>query len=195
MRHLPRWPASEPRRFVWGRRRMKKMILAAAALAAFAAATPAAAQNAAVSANPRALAGARLIKPLQLTALRDLNFGTIVMGTITGNQTVSIDGAGVVSCGATGGGLTCAGTPTSAAYRVAGTQGQVVVVSSAAPTFPLSGSNGGTLTFTPSLPGPLTLGNSGSPGNDFNVGGSVVISSSTLDGVYSGQVDIQVAYQ
>lgn len=173
---------------------MNKMILAAAALAAVAAAAPAAAQNA-TSASPRALAGARLIKPLTLTALRNLNFGTIVMGTISGDQTVSMDAAGVVSCGATGGGLTCAGTPTSASYRITGTQGQVVVVSSSAATFPLAGSNGGTLNFTPSLPGNITLGNSGAPGNDFNVGGSVVINSSTPDGLYSGQIDVQVAYQ
>jgi hypothetical protein len=173
---------------------MKKMILAAATVAAFAA-IPAAAQNAATSANPRAVAGARLIKPLTLTALRDLNFGTIVMGTINGDQTVSISGAGAVTCGASGGGLTCAGTPTSASYRVTGTQGQVVVISSAAPSFPLAGSNGGTLAFVPSFPTSLTLGSSGSAGNDFNVGGAVVINSSTADGVYSGQVDIQVAYQ
>jgi hypothetical protein len=173
---------------------MKKMILAAAALAAVAAATPAAAQNA-TPANPRATAGARLIKPLQLVALRDLNFGTIVMGTINGNQTVSISGAGVVSCGVAGGGLTCVNSPaaTSAAYRVAGTQGQVVLISAAAT--PLAGSNGGTLSFTPSVPGPLTLGNSGSPGNDFNVGGAITISSSTVDGVYAGEIDVQVAYQ
>lgn len=173
---------------------MKNMLLAAAVLVAVAAASPAAAQSQ-TSANPRAQAGARLIKPLQLTALRDLNFGTIVMGTISGDQTVSINGAGTVTCGATGGGLTCAGSPTSGAYRIVGTQGQVVTISSAAPTFPLTGSNTGTLTFTPTFPTSLTLGNSGSPGNDFNVGGSVVINSSTVDGVYSGQIDIQVAYQ
>ena len=180
---------------MWGNdTTMKKIILAATALVAVAAATPAAAQNA-VSASPRALAGARLIKPLQLTALRDLHFGTIVMGTITGDQTVSINGAGVVSCGVAGQGLTCTGTPTSASYRVAGTQGQIVTISSAAATFPLTGSNGGTLSFAPTFPTSLTLGNSGAPGNDFNVGGSVIINNSTVDGVYSGQIDIQVAYQ
>jgi hypothetical protein len=174
---------------------MKKTILAFTALAAVAAATPAAAQNAAVSASPRAVAGARLIKPLQLTATRNLNFGTIVMGTISTDQTVSINAAGVVTCGATGGGLTCAGTPTSAGYSVVGTQGQVVVVSSAAASFALTGSNGGTLTFVPTLPAALTLGNSGAAANDFSVGGSVVVKSTTPDGLYSGQIDIQVAYQ
>lgn len=173
---------------------MKKIILAAAALAAVSTAVPAAAQSAAV-ASPRATANARLIKPLTLQAERNLDFGTIVMGNIVGDQTVSISGAGAVTCGAAGGGLTCAGTPQSAGYRVTGTQGQIVNVSSTAPNFALTGSNGGTLTFVPSFPATVLLANSGATGNAFDVGGSVVINNATPDGVYSGQIDIQVAYQ
>jgi hypothetical protein len=174
---------------------MKKMILAAAALAAVAAATPAAAQSAAVAASPRAVANARLIKPLQLEALRDLNFGTIVMGTIIGNQTVSIDAAGTVSCGASGGGLTCVDSPvpTSALYRVRGTQGQVVVVSVGATS--LAGPGSASLAFTPIALTGLTLQNSGSVGDEFGVGGSITINSSTVDGVYAGEIDVRVAYQ
>lgn len=172
---------------------MKKILVAAAAMAAFAAATPAAAQSA-TGANPKANANARLIKPLTLTAIRDLNFGTIVLGTLTANETVSVSGAGVVTCGG-GVNLTCTGSPTSAGYRITGTQGQTVQISSAAASFPLTGSNGGTLNLVPSFPTSLVLGNSGAPGNDFSVGGSVVITSTTPDGVYSGQIDIQVAYQ
>lgn len=171
---------------------MKKLVIAAAALAAVTAAAPASAQ--AVSANPKATANARLIKPLTLTALQNLDFGTIVMGTLTANETVSISSAGVVGCGSSGN-LSCSGTPRAAQFRVTGTQGQIVVVSSAAANYSLTGSNGGTLTFVPSLPAPITLGNSGAPGNSFNVGGSISIGSATLDGVYSGQIDVQVAYQ
>ncbi|GLR46798.1 DUF4402 domain-containing protein [Sphingomonas astaxanthinifaciens] len=172
---------------------MKKILVATAAMAAIAVATPAAAQSA-TGANPKANANARLIKPLTLTAVRDLNFGTIVLGTLTANETVSINGAGVVTCGG-GVNLTCTGSPTSANYKVTGTQGQTVLISSAAASFPLSGSNGGTLNLVPSFPASLVLGNSGAPGNSFDVGGSVVITSTTPDGVYSGQIDIQVAYQ
>lgn len=171
---------------------MKKLIIAAAALAAVTAATPAAAQ--ATSSNPRAQANARLIKPLTLTSLRNVNFGTIVMGALTGDEVVSISGAGVVSCGSTGN-LTCSGTPVSGEYAITGTQGQVVVISSSAASFPLAGSNGGTLSFVPSFPASLTLSNSGSPGNNFTVGGSITIGTATIDGVYSGEIDIQVAYQ
>lgn len=177
---------------------MKKIILAAATLAAFAAATPAAAQSA-VGANPKASAGARLIKPLTLTKLADLNFGTILMGTVSGSQTVSINGAGAVTCGASGGGLTCTNTAqataSAASYRITGTQGQVVVISSSPSNLTTTNGGGSTLVFTPSVPGPLTLQNSGNAGNEFNVGGSIVITSSTVDGVYTGEVDVQVAYQ
>jgi hypothetical protein len=171
---------------------MRTLIIAAAALAAVTTATTASAQ--ATSSTPRATANARLIKPLTLTSLRDLNFGTIVMGTLTANDVVSISGAGVVSCG-TSGNLTCSGSPTSAQYRITGTQGQVVLVSSPAASFTLTGSNGGTLSFVPTLPGNITLSSSGAAGNDFNVGGSITIGNATVDGVYTGQIDIQVAYQ
>lgn len=176
---------------------MKKTIIVAAALAAVAAASPAAAQNSAVSADPRATAGARLIKPLTLKANRGLNFGTIIMGAISSDQVVSIDGAGAVTCGVSG--LTCtntaSATATSASYSVTGTQGQVVLISTAPTPLTTTNGTGGTLTLTPKAPDKLTLGNSGAAANDFTVGGSITISSTTQDGVYAGEVDVQVAYQ
>lgn len=168
---------------------MKTLAILGAGLAAVIAATPAAAQ---VSANPRATATVRLVQPLTLTAQRNLDFGTIVMGTLGGSVTVSMSQAGIVTCAT---GLTCTGAPQSALYRVTGTQGQQVIISSATPTFTLTGSNGGTMAFTPSFPASITLGALNAPANDFNVGGSIVIASNQQDGVYSGQIDIQVAYQ
>ena len=41
----------------------------------------------------------------------------------------------------------------------------------------------------------VTLTNAGSPGIDFNIGGSIVIGTATTDGVYSGTVNVQVDYQ
>lgn len=169
---------------------MKKMIIAAAALSALFAATPAAAQL--VSSNPRATANARLLKPLTLTRVQDLNFGTIVLGSFDINQTVSLGLTGAISCGT--GGLTCAATGQVARYTITGTQGQVINISTPTPTFDLTGSNGGILVFTPIRPDTVTLGNSGAPGNTFSVGGSIVIAPNQPDGVYSGEIDIQVAY-
>ena len=40
----------------------------------------------------------------------------------------------------------------------------------------------------------ITLTNSGSPGKDFNVGGSIAVPS-TADGTYSGNVAVTVEYQ
>jgi hypothetical protein len=172
---------------------MKKLIIAAAAIAAATTATSASAQ--ATSSTPRATANARLIKPLQLEALRNVNFGTIVMGTVTTDQIVTIDRvSGVVTCG-TNTVLACSGTPATGLYKITGTQGQVVLISSSAASFPLTNGFGGTLSFVPSIPGSLTLGNSGSPGNEFTVGGSITIGSNTQDGLYSGQIDVQVIYQ
>lgn len=170
---------------------MKKLIIAAAALAAVTTATTASAQ--AVSAPTRATAGARLIKPLTLTANQNLNFGTIVLGTLPGNQTVSMDVSGAISCGSAG--LTCAATGQTARFTVTGTQGQVINVRSAVSNLTTPNGTGGTLVFTPALPSAtLTLGNSGAPGNSFNVGGSIVIAANQQDGVYSGEIDVTVEY-
>lgn len=39
-------------------------------------------------------ANVRILKPLQLTSLRNLDFGTVVMGTLTANETVSVTASG-----------------------------------------------------------------------------------------------------
>ena len=41
----------------------------------------------------------------------------------------------------------------------------------------------------------VTLTNSGAPGTDFNIGGSMVIGAATIDGLYTGTVNVQVDYQ
>jgi len=154
-------------------------------------AVPAAAAPVSVS-GAKPTANVRILKPLQLTALRNLDFGTIVMGPLTGNDTVSVTTAGR-TCG-TSGNLTCTGSFTTAQYRVNGTTNQQVLITSASPTYVLTGSNGGSVTLTPSFPGTVVVDNSGNPGVLFQVGGSFLIGPATPDGVYSGTIDIQVAY-
>lgn len=156
------------------------------------AAAPASAAPVSVS-GAKPTANVRILKPLQLQGLRNLDFGTIVMGTLTANQTVSVTPSGR-TCGS-GSGLTCSGTFTTAQYRVNGTNGQQVTVSSVTPTYSLTNGSGGSLTLTPSFPANVTIDNSGNPGVLFEVGGSFVITPTTPDGVYSGTIDIQVAYQ
>lgn len=171
---------------------MKTIIIPAAALtlAATILAAPASAAPVSVT-GPKPTANARVVKPLQLTAEGNLDFGTILLVNVTSSQTVSVGPSGR-SCGT---GLTCSGTFSMARYRVVGTQGQMIQITSATPTYTLTGSNGGSLTLTPILPAPLMLDNSGNPGKLFDVGGTLQINPTTPDGVYSGAIDIQVNYQ
>lgn len=163
--------------------------LAAAAGLAFAAAPAAAAPVGVTGAAPKAQA--RIIRPLTLSAKRNLDFGTIVLGAVpAGGSTVSITAGGTFACGS---GLACSGAPQTAQYNVTGTQGQTVVVT--ASNVSLTGSNGGSLTFVPSVPANFSLPNSGSPGFDFGVGGAITIVPTTVDGVYSGDLVVQVDYQ
>lgn len=137
---------------------------------------------------------AKVVKPLQLTTVRDLDFGTVVMGTLTANETVSVTAAGR-TCG-TSGQLTCSGIFATAQFRVVGTNNQPILVSSASPTVTLANGSGGQLVLTPVLPtGTLTLPNSGNQGAVIQVGGRLAITPTTPDGLYTGIIDIQVAYQ
>ena len=77
-------------------------------------------------------------------------------------------------------------------YNVRGTNNQVVNIIKNTST--LTGSNGGTLTLTPVGQANVTLTNSGAPGADFNVGGSIVIGAATVDGLYVGNINVTVDY-
>jgi hypothetical protein len=163
--------------------------LAALAAAATIVATPAVA--APVSASPTASANVKILKPLLLKGLRNLDFGTIIVGAVVGTDTVSITQAGVLTCGS-GGKLTCSGSPQSGQYNVQGTNNQVVTITTAASNL----SNGvQTLLFTPSAPANLTLTSSGIPGDNFNVGGSIGLTAATVEGLYTGVMTVTVDYQ
>ena len=90
--------------------------------------------------------------------------------------------------------LQCSGTTSVPTYNVRGTNGQVVTIIKTASNLTNS-TDGSTLSMTPLGAASVTLTNSGSPGFDFNIGGSIVIGTGTTDGVYTGTVDVQVDYQ
>jgi hypothetical protein len=170
--------------------------LAAVAAAATLAAAPALA-NTPVAADPKAQASAKIVKPLTLVKLvgGDLNFGTIVVGTLAGAETVSVDAtSGLVTCGSSGN-LTCSGTTSAAQYRVTGTNNMSIRVDTEASDLTNTTSGGlETLQFTPDADFDLTLTNAGAPGDLFNIGGSISIDSSTVDGLYEGFVEVEVYY-
>ncbi|WP_300973269.1 DUF4402 domain-containing protein [Sphingomonas sp. LHG3406-1] len=168
---------------------MKRPIMAALALGVLT--TPSAAQQVSVT-GAKPTASVNVMKPLQLTALRNLQFGTVLVGSFTGAQQVAITPSGR-TCGS--GGLTCSGTFSTAQYRVTGSNNQVALISSVSPTVTLTNGTGGTLVMTPSFPTSVTIDNSGNPGRLFEVGGSLSFTSTMPDGLYTGILDIQVAYQ
>ena len=171
---------------------MTKFVKIAAFAAAALAATPAIAAPVGVTGAPPS-ASARIIRPLTLSATGSLNFGTIVLNGVTADRTVTVSAGNVVDCGGGTTELACSGTTSVPTYNVRGTQGQVATVIKNTST--LTGSNGGTLTLTPVGQNSVTLANSGAPGTNFAIGGSITIGTATVDGLYTGTVDVQVDYQ
>ena len=164
----------------------------AASVAALAlAATEAAA--APVNATSNATAKARILKPLVLASTANFDLGIVVLaGSGAYTATVSLDRANTFNCDGNSGNVTCSGTHTRATYNVAGTQGQSVTIASG----PVSMTNGtDTLTLTPDHNTTVALTNSGAPGTDFFVGGSLSIPSTTSDGVYTGTFALTADYQ
>lgn len=171
---------------------MTKFVKLAALAATALAATPAFAAPVGVTGGPPPSATARIIKPLTLTSSGSLNFGTIVMDGVTANRTIALSDANVVDCGSGSTEVLCSGATSVPTYNVRGTNNQVVTIIKTAST--LTGSNGGTLTLTPTGAANVTLTSSGSPGDDFTIGGTIVIAPATVDGVYTGAVNVTVDY-
>jgi hypothetical protein len=165
--------------------------LAATAAVVFSATEAAAAP---VTATTDATAKARVLKPLQLTSTQNLDLGIIVLsGAGAFSATVGIDRAGTFDCDGGSGNVTCSGTPQVAVYNVAGTKSQPVTIAAGAVTLDDGASH--TLTLTPDFNPTVTLTNSGAPGTNFNVGGSITVADTTPDGVYTGTFAVTADYQ
>jgi len=134
-------------------------------------------------------ANANVVKAMTFISKQDLDFGT-VMPAATGTTTVSMSMTGAITCPAA---ATCTGASRPAVFNVQGSNkglvrifvGQSDLVNSA---------NGSTIRFTPIAPVTVTLTNSGAPGTDFNIGGSIAIPS-TADGTYIGNIEVTADYQ
>jgi len=134
-------------------------------------------------------ANANVVKALTFISKQDLDFGT-VMPAATGTTTVSISMAGAITCPAA---ATCTGSARPAIFNVQGTnKGVVRIVTSQSDL--VNSVNGSTIRFTPTAPATVTLTNSGAPGTDFNIGGSIAIPS-TADGTYIGNIEVTADYQ
>ena len=168
-------------------RALRVFIASSVALAALGAAAPAHAANnvATVSAN--------IVKPLILTWLQNLDLGTVVLGPGSwSGATVGINRNGVFSCANTN--VTCNGATQVARYNVSGTNNQVVHITAPNVTLTNQSDPTKTLTLVVDNPGTVTLTNSGPPGTNFSLGGSISLSSTTAGGTYSGTFNVTVDY-
>lgn len=168
---------------------MKKVLIAAGAVSALALTS-----TTALAATPttQATATARIVVPLTLTSVRDLDLGTIVLsGTAPYTDTIGITRAGAFTCGAN---TTCSGTTKTARYTMTGTRDQRVTVT-VSPTIALVNQTqtSGDLTLTVDAPATSLLDATGN--GAFNLGGSIQVSDTTVDGVYTGTFDVTADYQ
>jgi len=156
--------------------------------AALAAAAPAHA------ANNVAQVQASVVKPLILTSLQNLDLGTMTLGPGTwSNATVAISKAGIFSC--TNANVICIGATQVASYNVSGTNNRVVLISAPNVTLVNQVDPTKTLTLVVDKPASVLLTNSGPPGTNFSLGGSITLSSTTASGTYSGTFNVTVDYQ
>ena len=160
-------------------------LLLLAIAAGVAAPASAVTQNATVNAN--------VIRPLTLASLQDLDLGTITLklGSWSG-ATVGISRAGVFTCNSN---VVCTGATQVARYKVTGTNKMVVKITAPNVTLVNQSDSTKTLTLTLDSPGTVTLTSSGEPGNNFDLGGSITLSSTTTPGTYNGTFAVTVDYQ
>jgi len=136
---------------------------------------------------------ASVAKPLVLARVQDLDLGSITInpGTWSG-AIVGISRAGVFSC--SNANVTCSGATKVAKYNVQGSNNNVVRITAPNVTMTNQSDSSKTLTLTVDAPATVTLQNSGAPGLDFPIGGSITVSSSTTGGTYVGTFNVTVDY-
>jgi hypothetical protein len=148
---------------------------------------------AAHAATTTAAVTANNIKPLIITKLQDLDLGTVTLGPgIWSNATVSLSQGGVLSC--TNANLTCSGATMVAQYNVQGSNQQTVRISAPNVTMVNQSDSSQTLTLVTDAPATVFLTNSGAPGVNFSVGGSVTLNSTSSAGTYVGTFNVTVDY-
>jgi spore coat protein U-like protein len=145
----------------------------------------AATQSASVTANA--------VKPLVISKLQDLDFGSVTLGPGTwSNASVSLSQSGAFSCISAN--VVCSGVTSVAQYNVQGSNKQTVRISAPNVTLVNQSDPTKTLTLVTDAPATILLTSSGIPGTNFSIGGSVTLSSTTAAGTYSGTFNVTVDY-
>ena len=183
---------------------MRTRFYLAAAAAILAVATPAAAQQATVTASGNPIARGVVILPLTLSKTSDLDFGTVVASTtVAGTVSISADDG---SRAVTGGVVMVPSFPGGrAVFQGAGTPTQNVLLTLQAPTVL---NNGGftipvnSMTFDTAAPSVVVAGNqtttrtiNGTGAFQIGIGGVFGIAANQANGVYSAPFIVTAQYQ
>jgi hypothetical protein len=147
---------------------------------------------AATQPDKQANASVVIKKPLTLVWVQDLDLGdiTIVDGAVS--STVGLTWDGVWSCPTAG--VTCGAPHQVAKYKVTGVNNTSVTINAGNISLKNQSDLTKTLLLTVSSPGTVALGNSGSSGTEFALGGSVTVNGATVDGTYQGTFAVTVNY-
>ena len=167
--------------------RMTSLVATVAGLAL--AATPALA----VPATDDADATVEIRKGLTLDGAQDLDLGIVVLsGAAPFSADVSIDRDGTFDCDGNSGDVTCSGSTQEARYDVTGSAGYVVDIDSDPAGVTLDNGNGDQLTLAADHDDTVTLDATGA--YNFGVGGSITVTDTTPDGVYTGEFSVTAEY-
>ena len=183
----------------------RSKLIALAAGLAVANLVPAAAQAATATAS----ASANVLKPLVMTGGQTIDLGSIVTPsapTFTG--TFTVDAAATQTSTFCAAGFSCLGTVKAAMFNLQGSNNanitfnipltvtmSLVGATGTPPTLVLTTKN--SISATNSATGNYTiqLPNSGYPGKDYYVGGTVTITNTTAGGTYQGTFAVTADYQ
>ena len=153
---------------------------------------PSAALAAPVRASPKAKGQVSLVKPLTLQRNADLDFATL--GVMTGGTATINPVTGLMSV--SGGLIHIGGTPSPARYSGAATKQTVVNIK--VPQQPILITRvGGTETLSVSnftLDGQDKRALARAQSFTFAVGAQITVPAGTVDGVYTGEIDVTIQY-
>jgi hypothetical protein len=163
---------------------MTRFLSACAAIACVAAAAAPAG-----AAQITAATSAKIIKPVSLTKLQDMDFGTLLVTNYAGTRNVVMSRAGAVTCPAE---ITCSGAPKQARFNIQGTNNTVVLISVSSAGL-VNGSD--TIPFAADVQSSVTMTNSGAPGTNIDIGGTLTVNGAAPGVLYSGTLTITADYQ
>lgn len=146
---------------------------------------PIAANAAQITANM----SANIVKPVQLTKVQDMDYGTLLVSNYTGTRNVVMTRAGAVTCPVE---ITCSGATKEARFNIQGTNKMVVGITVTSGGL-VNGSS--TIPFTPDVVRSVTMPNSGAPGIDVDIGGTLTVDGAVPGGLYTGTLTITADYQ